>query len=131
MQQSAKNRRRPDQTGQVVARLAAFLALAFHLANLKAAADEVGEVYPAHDQLPSSVARRQIQPVIGSQSLDRLGFDQRDVAGFRVIELTIAFESASGVGDRYRDLMRGATMRVRKKYPFDCSSLLAHLFRAS
>src|SRR4029077_14497640 len=58
MQQSAKNRRCLDQTGQVVARLAALLALAFHLADQKAAAAEGPEIYPAHDQRPAGVARR-------------------------------------------------------------------------
>jgi hypothetical protein len=42
----------------VVARLAAFLAFAFHLADLKTAADEVREVDSTNDQLPSGVAGR-------------------------------------------------------------------------
>jgi hypothetical protein len=58
VQQPAKNHRRLDQTRQVVARLAAFLAFAFHLADLKTVADEVREVDSTHDQLPSGVAGR-------------------------------------------------------------------------
>ena len=58
MKQAAKNHTRLDQARKVAARLAAFLAFAFDLADLKTAADEVREVDSTHDQLPSGVAGR-------------------------------------------------------------------------
>ena len=76
MKQPPKNHMRLDQTRQVIARLAAFLAFAFHLADLKTAADDVREVDSTHDQLPSGVAGRYINPVLAPHVLDRLGFDQ-------------------------------------------------------
>ncbi len=131
MEQAAKNRGRLDQTRQVVAWLAAFLAFAFHLANLKAAADEVPEVHPAHNQLPPGFAGRQIGPEVGAHLLDRFGFNQRDVASVLVIEVTVAFEPSSRMRDCDGDRAWRAAMRVRKKYRFDSSHLPAHVFRAS
>ena len=131
MEQTPKNDRCLDHTGEVIAWLAAFLAFALQLADAKAAADEVPKVCPTYNQLPAGVAGRQIDSVIGPHLLDRLGFDQRDVAGVLVIVMTVALESTSRMRHGDRDRTGWAAMHVRKKYRLDSSLALAHAFRAS
>lgn len=131
MQQSSKNHLRLDQPGQVVAGLAILLAFTFHFTDAKPAADEVGEADPADHDLASSFGRWQIEPMISAHLLERLGFDQRDVASIGVIEMTVAFEPASGMGNRGKHRMRCAAMRLGKKYRFDRAPLLAHVIPAS
>src|SRR5919112_2999728 len=65
---------------QVVARLAQLLPHALHSADREALADEVVEADAAGEDLPPHLGRRDLDPRVLAQPLERLRLDQRQVA---------------------------------------------------
>src|SRR2546425_10474418 len=105
MQEALKHDLCADELRQVVARLASLFAFALELANLKAPADEIAKVDPAHQHLASSQARVELEAVLGRLALKPFGFDQGDVARVRVgvAEVAISLEALAGMADRRLD----------------------------
>jgi hypothetical protein len=79
------------QLDEVLARFAAARALDKHLANPEVAIDEPIEGDAARRQIPTDLARREVDAVFAPQSLERLGFDQGEVATYvRVAPVALA-----------------------------------------
>src|SRR5207247_2656476 len=88
---------------EVVAGIAAVLAVALHLADAKTAPDEVVQADPARHDVPPDLVRRELDAVLVEQGLDRLGFEERQVAalaaahGLRLgLEVAVAANPAPG-----------------------------------
>ncbi len=126
MDQADQDRRRSDQPGQVLAGLAALVSLALDGAQAKAATHEGGEVDPAHQDLASGFTVAEIESVVRLHSLDGLGFDQGDVAGVRAVEVAVAFEASTSMGDRGWNFGRQVTALGGQEDSFHLTSLLAH-----
>lgn len=126
MKQPAQNNLSVDQSGQALAWLTSLFALALDLANPEAASDELRQVGATYKHLPPGLTRPQVEPVFIRQRVDRLGLDQRDVAGFGVFEVVIPFEALSGMCDSGCNLVRQSTALGGQVDRLDCALLSAH-----
>jgi hypothetical protein len=104
VEEPAEDQGGADQAGQVLARLAALVALALDLAHAKALPNEGGQVDAAHVHLAAGPTAAQVESVLGPHALHYLDFNQGYVAGVRLIEVAVAFQASAGVGHRNRNL---------------------------
>ena len=125
VKQPSKDDRSLDELDKILARLTSLLTLALDLANSEATSDEVGQVDPANKHLASGLTWLQVDSVIRPQSLECLGFDQRDVAGAGVVVVPVTFEAPARMCDGGRHLVRHRTARGGQKYRFN-PAFIAH-----
>ena len=92
---------------------------------MKAPADEIAKVDPAHQHLASSQARVEVEAVLGRLALKPFGFDQGDVARVRVgvAEVAISLEALAGMPNRRLDRMGRFSVdcrEINRFYSADC-----------
>jgi hypothetical protein len=95
-----------DQAGQVIARLTSLFAFALNLAQLETTTDEFPQIDATNKHLPPRFGRLQVESMLSIENVECLGFDQCDVTGFWVVEITVAFETFSGMCRRGRHRLR-------------------------